>query len=1003
MILLLFASTAGAAIFDPAAGWQTIQTEHFRVHHPEAITDIAARASGILEEIYPALTEKWDWRPWNRTEVVLLDNTDDSNGFSSVLPYNWMLIYAAPPQPDSPLAHYDDWLKMLLIHEFTHIVQIDAHGGIWRPMRVLLGKTVAPSGINPTWIREGVAEYDETIFTSGGRGRGSWSEMVVRTAILEDAFPAIDEADGLGWRWPGFRAAYIYGIKFIQYLTDTYGEEKFLAFDRRVRSSVLLSMINHHAKNVYGKSFYALWREWRTSLERRYEAERVEAERHGLTASEALVANARDEQNLAPALSRDGKSMVYTAASPHGKPEIRLMDLASGDVSTLRKGQEATQFSWSPDGTKVAYSAMGGHRRYYRYFDLWLYDLESGKARRLTRGMRARDPDFDPSGGSIIFVASDPKGDAIRRLNLSDGQVSTVVPSAGERTQFANPRISPDGRHIAASAWRPGEGWRIYRHGADGGDAIRLTASSGLGIESRPAWSADGRFVIFSSDEGGTSNIHRARSDGSGAERITNLLTGAFQPTPAPDGTIVAQRYTSKGFEIARFHPSPERPRQIKHKASKGPKSAGERPKPAEAEHISQGEATTLEAGAGTAPGEALAQPPPASKKYVAFGKSLFLPRFIAPNAAYTGDFFFLSLGTGGADVLRWHNWLANGTYRTDAKHVGYSLQYWYNRYRPIFGGAVNDYAVDFGNITFATFDATGALVSQRTVRFFEHRRALSAFFAIPIQRHSLSFAYFNEDHMAKTSLTAEEKAALNLGKFAGLRAEYRYGDAERYPASISLENGRAIRLTTSVTDSVLGSGERNEQVIFSGDWREYVRLWRHHVLALRGAGGITWGDRLVQGTFGLGGALGEGSFGGAGSFNYFPLRGLPVSALSRTRAMLFSGEYRFPIIEPLRGLGTVPIFLKDMSGAIFADYGNAWNAHEGGSDSLRNFFDDFLLGVGAELRGNFIIGHGLPVHGRLGYAIIALNRARLGTLADPILKSSIKNGMLVLTLGTAF
>ncbi|MFH1829328.1 MAG: hypothetical protein ABH871_00940, partial [Pseudomonadota bacterium] len=308
------------------------------------------------------------------------------------------------------------------------------------------------------------------------------------------------------------------------------------------------------------------------------------------------------------------------------------------------------------------------------------------------------------------------------------------------------------------------------------------------------------------------------------------------------------------------------------------------------------------------------------------------------------------------------------------------------------------DYAVDFGTVF---FDRGGGDIRQ--VHLYEKRRGVTSFIGIPYKKNLFSLAYFYEDHDNKTALTAAEKAALNLGIFAGLTGEYKYGDAEKFPASISDENGRSIRLTVNMTNKHLGSGDRNEQVIFSGDWREYVKLYKSHVLALRAAGGMTWGDRLVQGTFGLGGAIGEGTLASGGSYNYFPLRGLPVSALSRTRAMLFSTEYRFPIIEPLRGLGTAPFFLKDISGAIFADYGNAWNAHEGGSDSFKDFFDDFMLGVGAELRGNFIIGHGLPIHGRIGYAIIVLNRDRVERLNDPLLGTSIKYGMLVLALGYAF
>ncbi|MFH0798798.1 MAG: hypothetical protein V2A66_01310 [Pseudomonadota bacterium] len=1015
------ATSARAAVFDPSLHWQTIQTEHFRVHHPERIGEIAKRTASLLEELYPQVTEKWNWKPWNRTEVILVDNTDDSNGLSSVLPYNWMLIYAVPPQPDSPLAHYNDWLRTLLAHEFTHIVQIDACGGIWRVFSVFLGKTASPSGVNPTWIREGVAQYDETFFTNGGRGRGSYSEMVVRSAVLDGAFPPIDEADGSSWRWPGFRSAYVYGLKFIDWLVETYGEDKFMEFDRRVRSSIMLTMVNHQARNVYGKTFYELWREWHQVLTKKYEGQRASIAAAGLTEPEVIVPNERDEQLSAPTLSRDGEKLVFTVASPHTKPEIRMQDIATGEKWSLKKGQEATQFSWSPDGTKIAYAAMNSYKRYNRYFDLWLYDFdvdkEKKRAKRLTRGLRARDPDFDPAGGSLVFVVGNGRDDALKRMDIGSGNITTITPQVAPYTQFAEPRVSPDGRHIAVSVWRPDYGWRIWRYNADGTNPVRLTKGMGLVIEARPAWTPDGRFIMFSSDEGGISNIYRVPSGGGASERVTNVLTGVFQPATAPGG-VIAQHYTSKGFEIARFavSPSPEEKGKGRSRGRKGRKGAVHSfPSPLMGEGQGEGEAVKLghpplnplpsregkksivtqsakgeEGAVEEDSGSAPVSEDFKSKKYVAFGKSLFLPRFVVPNAAYTGNYFFFSLTTGAADPLRWHNWFASGNYRTDAKFFGYGLQYFYNRYRPIFGAAFNDYAVDFGYLA-------------PTLHFFEHRRGANAFFAIPIQRHRLSLAYFFEDHMPKTSISAPVQSFLNLGHFAGFQADYRYGDAEKYPASISLENGRFIRLTANVTNHIFGSAYKNEQIIFSGDWREYVRLWHHHVLALRSTGGITWGKPLVQGTFGLGGALGEGAFGGGGAYNYFPLRGLPVSAFSRTRAMLFSSEYRFPILDPLRGLGTVPVFLKDISGAVFADYGNAWNAHENGSDSLRHFFGQFMLGVGAELRGDFIVGHGLPLHGRVGYAVVVLNRDRLGTLTDPILGDSIKNGMLVLTFGTSF
>lgn len=1033
-VLILFlgffsSGLASASVFDPGAGWTTIETKHFRVHFPERIEDVARRSARILEEIYPGITEKWNWDPWSYTEVVLIDNTDDSNGLSSVLPYNWMLIFVTPPPPDSSLAHYDDWLQMLLVHEFTHIVQIDAVGGFWRPIRAIVGKTVAPSGIDPTWMREGISQYDETVMTAGGRGRGSYSEMIVRTAVLADKFPPIDEADGLSWRWPGYKSAYIYGIKFLQYLIETYGEESFLEFDRRVRSSPLLGMINHQARGVYGKTFYELWREWQQVLIDRYARESARIEAAGLTPTEPVVESYRDQQYEEPTISPDGTRLAYVMTWPHGKAEIRVRDLATGEEEVIRKGQEASQLAWSRDGTKLAYSAMGSFKRYNRYYDIWLYDFDAEKkknrVKKLTSGERGRDPDFDPNGASLIFIAGEGGTDRLKRVDIETKEITTLTPDVPRGTQLANPRFSPDGCYIAVSAWRPGDGWRIYRGNRDGTAPLRLTRGTGLVVESRPAWTPDGRFILFASDESGIGNIYRVPTDGGQQERITNTITGLFQPFAASDGKVYAQSYSVTGFEIASFIPPPAA--MGGGKKQKGARGGIRHTAAAIAAIDEGGPASndrshiTHDRGGGGAKRASVVPIPDGAygastdteqdkeieaafkpRKYVAFGHSLFLPRFLAPNFGILDNAVYLSLMTGGADPLRWQNWLGGATYRTDANFFGYFFQYWYNRYLPLLGASVNEFAVDFGNITFITIDNLGNQTRQ-TVHFFEKRRALNAFIVLPIKQHSFRLSYFYEDHMPLTSLTAAQQGALNLGKFAGFRGEYRYGDAERYPASISPENGRAIRLTGSITNRRLGSDVGNEQVIFSGDWREFIRLWRHNVLALRAGGGITWGDRLVQGTFGLGGAMGEGAFGGGGSYNYFPLRGLPVSAFSRTRAMLFSGEYRFPILNTLRGIGTVPFFLKDISGALFADYGNAWNAHEGGCDSFRTFFSNFMLSVGLELRGDFIIGHGLPIHGRLGYGIVVVNRDRVRNFTDPILKTSVEYGSLILALGAAF
>jgi hypothetical protein len=107
--------------------------------------------------------------------------------------------------------------------------------------------------------------------------------------------------------------------------------------------------------------------------------------------------------------------------------------------------------------------------------------------------------------------------------------------------------------------------------------------------------------------------------------------------------------------------------------------------------------------------------------------------------------------------------------------------------------------------------------------------------------------------------------------------------------------------------------------------------------------------------------------------------------------------------MSPQRGLGTTPFYIQNIHFAPFVDYGYVWSASRNMWGSGKHFFDDFFVGTGAEVRGDFIVGHGLPMTGRLGYGVVVRNRSRLGTIKDPLMGTSIKNGMLVLQLGTAF
>ena len=550
--LLAAPGVARAASLDPALNWHTTDTEHFVIYWYDGEELAAKKLIDIAEDVHAEVTKAVGWTPKSKTHVVLTDVTDSANGFAISTPFNTIRLFVTAPQEGSSLDYYDDWLRMLFTHEFTHIAHIDKIGGMPRAMRAIFGTIIDPNQIQPRWIVEGYATYQETQLSTAGRGRSTFADMIVRTTVLDGKFPPIYRAGGEMEKWPSGYVPYIFGVEFLTYLRETYGEDKVTEFTRLTGREYFpfypfFPRVNSKAKKVFGKSFYKLWKEWRATLERQFADEKARLEEIGLTEVERLTEHGGS--TAAPRISPDGKKIVYSTFNGKGPSAIRMMDLDGKNDEVVLSKYSSDGFGWTPDSKVFAFGTDKLWSDYYVFSDVYSYHVGEKRLTRLTRGARARTPDYKPDGTEILFVTNDVSNNDLATLKVD--QSLKWWTNEKKFTQYSTPRWHPNGTMVAVSAWLEG-GYREILLMDPAGKLIQRVTADRF-IDRDPTWSAKGDYLIFSSDRTGIANLFAYELSSGRYFQVTNVLGGAFQPSTDPkDEWIAFQGYTKDGYDVFR-------------------------------------------------------------------------------------------------------------------------------------------------------------------------------------------------------------------------------------------------------------------------------------------------------------------------------------------------------------------------------------------------------------------------------------------------------------------
>ena len=91
----------------------------------------------------------------------------------------------APRQP-LVLGDYDDYVYMLVAHEYVHVLHLGTVGGVPSWLNWIFGEVWVPNATQPRFVTEGLATYQESHLSSAGRMRSALFDMYLRADVLED-------------------------------------------------------------------------------------------------------------------------------------------------------------------------------------------------------------------------------------------------------------------------------------------------------------------------------------------------------------------------------------------------------------------------------------------------------------------------------------------------------------------------------------------------------------------------------------------------------------------------------------------------------------------------------------------------------------------------------------------------------------------------------------------------------------------------------------------------
>ncbi|MCF7823698.1 MAG: hypothetical protein K9N35_05950 [Candidatus Marinimicrobia bacterium] len=492
----------------PELKWQTLETDHFNIHFHQGLDSIAHKGAMIAEQSYQPILDQLEMQDFGKTDIIFSAEDEILNGFA--MPTNQIFIWVSQNDVAGRFGGSDKWLKLVVTHEFQHVVQFQAQ----RTWLGLLGAITIP----PWWL-EGMAEYMTEVWRVGR------SDARMKIHTYTNTMDKLDPHDD--------------GYAKVLYLASKYGD------------STLVKIAKHRLYLNEDSLRYPYWYDFKTafkaatnqSVENFDEEWRraMNAYYYGYMAQKERIEEIGEPQILhgfssvqAASLSQDSTMIAVLGRRSSTMHDYGLYTMTTDSNRTIKEvhyGRFSGNPAWSPDAGQIVVPEYHRGSHGSLIYDLRLVDVESGKVRWITRDIRALHPVFSKNGKGIFFVAHPGETSQIYYQSIDSGNQLQISKFEGD-IQIQNLDLSPDGKQLAFMIQEENGDVNIAIMKINGEEFKKVTNDPEEDLN--PVWTADGNAIVFTSFRNSTPNLYRVSLDSLTIIQMTDVGEGIFSQQRLP-------------------------------------------------------------------------------------------------------------------------------------------------------------------------------------------------------------------------------------------------------------------------------------------------------------------------------------------------------------------------------------------------------------------------------------------------------------------------------------